>query len=44
MLNVTSFWVSFGDQKLNVPTLPINFASTCKSYLKISPSADKFAS
>jgi len=34
MLSVMSFCVSFGDQKLNAPTLPINFAGACKCYLK----------
>jgi len=30
-----SFCVSFDDQKLNAPTLPLNFAGTCKIYLKM---------
>jgi len=29
-----NFCVSFGYQNLNAPTLPLNFADTCKSYLK----------
>jgi len=29
-----SFWISFKDQNLNAPTLPLNFTDTCKSYLK----------
>jgi len=29
-----SFCVSFGDQNLNSPTLPLNFTGACKSYLK----------
>lgn len=34
MLNVMSFCVSFGYQRLNAPTSPINFTGACKSYLK----------
>ena len=33
-LNVMNFCVSFDDQKLNAPTLPINFAGAYKCYLK----------
>ncbi|ERJ30481.1 hypothetical protein UNSWCS_690 [Campylobacter concisus UNSWCS] len=35
MLNMISFCASFGAQKLNAPTLQINFADACKSYLKM---------